>query len=282
MKKIILAVLICLNLSAKGQGGAPSETQTIVNGDVEIVQVEAKFAGNLSIEGKKKRWLSVPGDENLKFAIVAASYRQKGEIKLINGLKSGDETIVFKIVEGEYKKEKITVEGSKVTPPKDVLKRIEEEREEANKIYATANAGLKFDSKFILPMSSAITSPFGTARVFNGTLKSYHGGTDFRAAVGTSVVTANDGVVVIAKDRYYAGGSVVIDHGEGIYTQYYHLSEIKVALGDHVHKGDEIALSGESGRVSGPHLHFGIAINGVSVNPLSFVAKFNEVVFGER
>ena len=55
-----------------------------------------------------------------------------------------------------------------------------------------------------------------------------------------------------------------------------------MALGDHVHKGDEIALSGESGRVSGPHLHFGIAINGVSVNPLSFVAKFNEVVFGER
>jgi len=122
MKKIILAVLICLNLSAKGQSGAPSQTQTIVNGDVEIVQVEAKFAGNLSIDSKKKRWLSVPGDEKLKFAVVSAGYRQKGEIKLINGLKSGDETIIFKIVEGEYKKEKITVEGSKVTPPKEEKK----------------------------------------------------------------------------------------------------------------------------------------------------------------
>lgn len=278
MKKIILAVLICLNLSAKGQGGAPSQTQTIVNGDVEIVQVEAKFAGNLSIDGKKKRWLSVPGDENLKFAIVAASYRQKGEIKLINGLKSGDETIIFKIVEGEYKKEKITVEGSKVTPPKDVLKRIEEEREEANKIYATANVGLKFDSKFILPMSSAITSPFGTARVFNGTLKSYHGGTDFRAAVGTSVVAANDGVVVIAKDRYYAGGSVVIDHGEGIYTQYYHLSALNVKVGQSVKKGNIIALSGASGRVNGPHLHFGVIAGGVQVNPINFVKKINEIL----
>lgn len=278
MKKIILAVLICLNLSAKGQGGAPSETQTIVNGDVEIVQVEAKFAGNLSIDGKKKRWLSVTGDENLKFAIVSAGYRQKGEIKLINGLKSGDETIIFKIVEGEYKKEKITVEGSKVTPPKDVLKRIEEEREEANKIYATANAGLKFDSKFILPMSSAVTSPFGTARVFNGTLKSYHGGTDFRAAVGTSVIAANDGVVVIAKDRYYAGGSVVIDHGEGIYTQYYHLSALNVKVGQSVKKGDTIALSGASGRVSGPHLHFGVIVGGVQVNPINFVKKINEIL----
>mgnify|MGYP000604684024 FL=1 len=278
MKKIFLAVLICLNLSAKGQGSAPSQTQTIVNGDVEIVQVEAKFAGNLSIDGKKKRWLSVPGDENLKFAVVAASYRQKGEIKLINGLKSGDETIVFKIVEGEYKKEKITVEGSKVTPPKEVLKRIEEEREEANKIYATANAGLKFDSKFILPMSSSVTSPFGTARVFNGTLKSYHGGTDFRAAVGTSVIAANDGIVAIAKDRYYAGGSVVIDHGEGIYTQYYHLSALNVKVGQSVKKGDIIALSGASGRVSGPHLHFGVIVGGVQVNPLNFVKKINEIL----
>jgi len=278
MKKIILAVLLCLNLSAKGQGGAPSQTQTIVNGDVEIVQVEAKFAGNLSIDGKKKRWLSVPRDENLKFALVAASYRQKGEIKLVNGLKSGDETIVFKIVEGEYKKEKITVEGSKVTPPKDVLKRIEEEREEANKIYATANVGLKFDSKFILPMSSAVTSPFGTARVFNGTLKSYHGGTDFRAAVGSSVIAANDGVVVIAKDRYYAGGSVVIDHGEGIYTQYYHLSALNVKVGQGVKKGDIIALSGSSGRVSGPHLHFGVIVGGVQVNPINFVKKINEIL----
>ena len=278
MKKIFLAVLICLNLSAKGQGSAPSQTQTIVNGDVEIVQVEAKFAGNLSIDGKKKRWLSVPGDENLKFAVVAASYRQKGEIKLINGLKSGDETIVFKIVEGEYKKEKITVEGSKVTPPKEVLKRIEEEREEANKIYATANVGLKFNSKFILPMSSAVTSPFGTARVFNGTLKSYHGGTDFRAAVGTSVIAANDGVVAIAKDRYYAGGSVVIDHGEGIYTQYYHLSALSVKVGQSVKKGDIIALSGASGRVSGPHLHFGVIVGGVQVNPLNFVKKINEIL----
>lgn len=278
MKKIFLAVLICLNLSAKGQGGVPGETQTIVNGDVEIVQVEVKFAGNLSIDGKKKRWLSVPGDENLKFAVVSAGYRQKGEIKLINGLKGGDETIIFKIVEGQYKKEKITVEGSKVTPPKDVLKRIEEEREEANKIYATANVGLKFSSKFILPMSSAVTSPFGTARVFNGTLKSYHGGTDFRAAVGTSVIAANDGVVVIAKDRYYAGGSVVIDHGEGIYTQYYHLSALNVKVGQSVKKGDIIALSGASGRVSGPHLHFGVIVGGVQVNPINFVKKINEIL----
>ena len=278
MKKIFWTVLLCLHLGAQAESGTASETQTIVNGDVEIVRVESKFAGNLSIDGKAWRWLGVPGDEDLKFAVVAAGYRQKGEITLKNELDGKSETILFKIVQGKYKKEKISVEGSKVTPPKDVLKRIEEEREEANKIYATVNEGLKFNSEFILPMSSVITSPFGTARVFNGTLKSYHGGTDFRAAVGSSVIAANDGTVVIAKDRYYAGGSVVIDHGEGIYTQYYHLSALNVKVGRVVKKGEIIALSGASGRVSGPHLHFGVIVGGVQVNPLNFVKKINEIL----
>ena len=265
MKKIFWTVLLCLNLGAQAESGTASEAQTIVNGDVEIVRVESKFAGNLSIDGKAWRWLGVPGDEDLKFAVVAASYRQKGEITLKNELDGKSETIVFKIVQGKYKKEKISVEGSKVTPPKDVLKRIEEEREEANKIYATVNEGLKFNSEFILPMSSVITSPFGTARVF-------------KAAVGSSVIAANDGTVVIAKDRYYAGGSVVIDHGEGIYTQYYHLSVLNVKVGRVVKKGEIIALSGASGRVSGPHLHFGVIVGGVQVNPLNFVKKINEIL----
>ena len=147
-----------------------------------------------------------------------------------------------------------------------------------SKIYATATPNLKFDSKFIPPMSSVITSPFGSARVFNGTLKSYHSGTDFRAATGSVVIASNDGIVVIAKDRYYAGGSVIIDHGEGIYTQYYHLSAIKVKVGQSVKKGEIIGLSGASGRVSGPHLHFGVIVHGVQVNPLNFIKKINEVL----
>lgn len=211
----------------------------------------------------------------MKFAIVAASYHKKGSVLLENEFNGDIQRINFNIVQGDYKKEKIQVQSSKVTPPKEVLKRIEDERREASKIYATSSNGLKFSSKFELPMSSVITSPFGTARVFNDLVKSYHGGTDFRAAVGKSVAASNDGVIVIAKDRYYAGGSVVIDHGEGIYTQYYHLSKIGVKVGQGVKKGDEIGLSGASGRVSGPHLHFGVIVGGVQVNPLNFIEKIN-------
>ncbi|QKF92359.1 M23 family metallopeptidase [Campylobacter sp. CCUG 57310] len=265
MKKIFLIVAICLNLVA----------QSIINGDVEIVQIGSNFAGNLSIDGKKRSWHPHPEDKNLKFAIVSASYHKKGELVLKNELNGEITSVIFKVEQGDYKKEKISVEPSKVTPPKDVLERIEKERKEASKIYATYSKGLKFNSEFISPMSSVITSEFGTARVFNDLVKSYHSGTDFRAAIGTPVVSSNDGIVVIAKDRYYAGGSVVIDHGEGIYTQYYHLSRIDVKLGAKIKKGEIIGLSGASGRVSGPHLHFGVIVNSVQVNPINFIKKIN-------
>ena len=133
-----------------------------------------------------------------------------------------------------YPKEILKVAKNKVTPPKEVLARIQKELDEANAVYATYTDEALFDGKFILPLDSVITSKFGTARIFNNTLASYHSGTDFRAAVGTPIIAANDGIVRIAKDRYYAGDSVVIDHGYKIFSQYYHLSELKVKVGQRV------------------------------------------------
>ncbi|MGG7073121.1 M23 family metallopeptidase [Campylobacter sp. 9BO] len=259
MNKFILLILAFLCLNAN----------EIINGDVEIyATLNPK---NLTIDGIQKRWISAKNSD-LKFVIVAANYHKRGEIVLQNG----DESVVYNVVLGDYKKEQISVDGKKVNPSKKVQKRINDEREEANKIYNTQNLGLKISQKFILPLNSPITSHFGSARVFNKMLKSYHGGTDFRAAIGVEVAASNDGVVVIAKDRYYAGGSVVIDHGEGIYTQYYHLSKISVELGQEIKRGEILGLSGASGRVSGPHLHFGVIADGTQVNPLNFIEKINK------
>ncbi|RAX52964.1 hypothetical protein CCY98_03165 [Helicobacter sp. 11-8110] len=129
-------------------------------------------------------------------------------------------------------------------------------------------------------MKSKITSEFGNARVFNQEVKSYHSGTDFRAAIGTPIYASNSGKVVIAKDRFLAGKSVVIDHGEGIFSMYYHCSEIKVKEGTRVKQGELIALSGNTGRVSGPHLHFGILVRGAQVDPIDFIAKINASLKG--
>ena len=260
MRKIFLTVVLIFWLFAN----------EIVNGDIEIYTTSNPQ--NLIVNGETRRWLYVRNNESVKFAIVVAGYYDRKSIEL----KNGNEINIYYVVLGNYKKEKITVDSKKVKPPKNILKRINEEREEANKIYSTTTPNLQFWQKFLLPLNSTITSQFGTARILNEIVKSYHSGTDFRASIGTPILASNTGTVVIAKDRYYAGGSVVIDHGEGIYTQYYHLSKIDVKVGQIVQRGEYFGLSGASGRVNGPHLHFGVIVNGKQVNPLTFIEKINE------
>ena len=144
------------------------------------------------------------------------------------------------------------------------------------KIYNTITPKSYIDGDFILPLNSVITSDFGKARIYNNTLKGYHSGTDFRAKTGTKVIASNRGRVVLAKDRFYSGGTVVINHGEGIYSCYFHMSKFFVKKGQIVKKGEAIGLSGQSGRVTGPHLHFGIRISGVQVDPLQFIRVLKE------
>ncbi len=207
--------------------------------------------------------------------IIPAPYRAKpGIYELeIDGKKE-----ILKIRKKRYPKERLRVDPKKVKPPKSAQKRIAAEYKEAAKIYANRTKECYLKKPFILPLDSAITSRYGNARIFNGTLSSYHSGTDFKAAVGTPVRAANDGVVVLAKMRYYAGGSVIIDHGRGIYSCYYHLSGFKVRPGERVRRGEIIGLSGQSGRVTGPHLHYTIKVLGNSVDPLQFTEAFNEAL----
>jgi len=143
------------------------------------------------------------------------------------------------------------------------------------KIYNTTTETLYISDKFIYPLETKITSDFGKKRVYNGSLKSYHSGTDYRAKVGTKIKAINNGKVVIAKNRFYAGNSIVLDHGNGIYSGYYHLSKMNYKEGDLVKKGDIIGLSGSTGRVTGPHLHFSFRIHGIQVDPLQAIDLLN-------
>ena len=172
---------------------------------------------------------------------------------------------------------------SKVNPTsKAVKKRTAQEYAEAMKIYGHATAKNYVSSAYIVPLQSKITSAFGKARVYNDTLKGYHSGTDFRAKMGTPIIASNDGKVVLAKKRFYAGNSIIIDHGEGIYTCYYHLSKFKVKVGEMVKKGQVIGLSGATGRITGPHLHFSARVGGVQVDPLQLIKLLNKNFYGEN
>ena len=125
---------------------------------------------------------------------------------------------------------------------------------------------------FLRPRTSVITSQFGSGRVFNGQLTARHLGVDFRGAVGEAVRAANRGVVALVGDFFLAGNVVYIDHGGGVVTAYFHLSETLVSPGDTVTRGQVIGRVGSSGRVTGPHLHWAARYGEVTVNPLDLVA----------
>lgn len=237
-----------------------------------------------SVEVAKKSFqvFDNPIDSKRKYAIIPFSYYEKPEnktlkIKYIENKKMKTEKLLLKVVDGKYEKEEIHVSKEKVNPQaKEVRARISKEYKEAMKIYNTVSQKNYIKTPFIMPMESKITSSFGKARTYNGSLKGYHSGTDFRAKVGTPILAANDGQVALVKKRFYSGGTVLLDHGEGIYTCYFHMSAFYVKEGEIIKRGQAVGLSGKSGRVTGPHLHFSARINGVQVDPLQLISLINQ------
>jgi len=243
---------------------------------------------NILLGKKSYKIFNHPTDNKKVYALVPISYYQKPdykeiEIRFLENHKIKKQYILIDIEDGKYKKEKIKVQKSKVNPKsKKIQTRTSTEYKNAMKIYGKITNESYIDSKFIMPVDSIITSDFGKARVYNNTLKGYHSGTDFRAKIGTPILASNDGVVVLAKNRFYAGNSIIIDHGHGIYSCYYHLSKFRVKKGDKVKKSQIIGLSGDTGRITGPHLHFSMRVYGVQVDPLQFIKLINQKLYKDR
>lgn len=211
-------------------------------------------------------------------AIIPIDYHEHPH--LINAqCNTPNETIAleFNITSATYPTEVITVDHAKVSPPPEVLERIALEKAEAEAIYNHITPERYWNKPFIRPIDSITTSEYGSARTYNGVLKSYHGGVDFRAKTPLPILASNDGVVVLVKERYYAGGTVIIDHGEGVYSCYFHLSQFNVKVGDPVTQGQNIALSGATGRITGPHLHFGFMLQGIQTDPIEFMSQVETI-----
>lgn len=278
-----LLVLLLLVLSVFGFE-VEVVNSSIQNGKVALL--ELKKEKNISYEdalfdGRAYKILAHPKKSEIFYLLIPIDYEEKIAKKNIEIFykendKQKSKIVALDIKEAKYEKETLQVDGSKVTLSEKDKARSSQEYAEAMKIYNTSTPKSLVSSTFIVPLESKITSDFGRARVYNNALKGYHGGTDFRASVGTPIVAANDGVVVLAKDRFYSGMSVLIDHGHGIYSCYFHMSRFDVKEGTKVKKGDVLGLSGNSGRVSGPHLHFGIRVGSKQVDPLHFIALINK------
>ncbi|MDO8290041.1 MAG: M23 family metallopeptidase [Parvibaculum sp.] len=160
------------------------------------------------------------------------------------------------------------VDQKYVTPPPEVQERIKREKElKLAARVCTTNANW-FAEDFIWPAKGPISSVFGSQRIFNGMKKNPHFGVDVAAPQGTQIVAPADGIIRLAQpDMFFEGGLVFIDHGQGVTTQYLHMSRVDVRVDQRVRQGDTIGAVGKTGRVTGAHLHWGMNWCGVQVDP---------------
>jgi len=175
------------------------------------------------------------------------------------------------VIDYKFPEERLNVAKKRVFLTLKDRKRVARERAILNKIYTSSTAQPLFNKAFDMPLKSLITSYYGTRRIFNNKKRSQHLGTDFRAGVGVPIPSANDGVVVFAGNLFYTGNAIIVDHGAGIFTVYGHLSRIEVTNGQKISKGQVLGLAGKTGRVSGPHLHWGVKVNNRWVDGFSLI-----------
>ena len=176
------------------------------------------------------------------------------------------------VVSKAFATRRLTVAPEYVTPPDDVVERIQREAARTTQLFKTQTPVQRWRGPFLRPVPGEATSAFGRRSVFNGEARSPHSGADFRAGAGTPVQAPNAGTVVLAGDLYFSGNCVILDHGLGLYSFFAHLSRITVAEGDRVAAGDLVGHVGATGRVTGPHLHWTVRLNTARVDPLSLIA----------
>lgn len=174
----------------------------------------------------------------------------------------------------KFPRQDLSLPKKMVTPPQAVYDRIAKERKIITKARNTISPERQWTLPFLRPVEGKVTSIYGLQRFLNKKPKYPHRGMDFRAPTGTPIKCVANGKVILVGNHYYAGNSAYVDHGNGVVSMYFHMSEVKVKTGDTVQRGDVLGLSGSTGRSTGPHLHLSIGVLGKLVDPAPlFVAK---------
>ena len=216
--------------------------------------------------------------EDVRRALIGVDLQRpagKYDLQLSAQAESGERVrcgAVVAVKAGRFANERLRVAPKFVEPSPEELKRAEQERQRLRETFARVTPERLWQGHFRLPLDGARTAGnFGRRRILNGQPGSPHSGADFPAAAGTPVHAAQRGRVMLAEELFFSGNTVLVDHGLGIYTFYGHLESIGVAAGDVVEAGVVLGRVGATGRATGPHLHWGLTVNGARVNPLQIV-----------
>jgi murein DD-endopeptidase MepM/ murein hydrolase activator NlpD len=171
----------------------------------------------------------------------------------------------------KYPRIAIQVAKQYTEPNPEQLKKVSHDTSVKQEVFHKVSPEQEWSGKFQAPVDARISDVFGTQRTINGKVQSTHQGLDYAVPSGTPVAAVNTGTVLLARPLYFEGNCVVLDHGQGLLTLYMHLSEIKVKEGEKIERGEEIGLSGGSGRATGPHLHLAVRWQGIYLNPATLL-----------
>ncbi|ATB43554.1 peptidase M23 [Cystobacter fuscus] len=265
---------LALGLVALGAEARPSlsvQPRTAKPGDPVLITLwgfETPPAGTL--DGRALRFFKA---RDAFHALVGLSVEQPVgtvDVKVVGPESAGSEPVELvervRVVPPGYPERQLQVATKYIEPPESVKARMAEDQVALTAAFSQELSPLLFQRNFAWPRRKRITARFGDRRSFNGKLQSQHFGTDIAGAMGAPVRAANDGVVVMTRDNYSEGNSVLVYHGGGLYTTYFHLSGISVKEGAKVKQGQKLGVVGSTGRVTGPHLHWGVKIDGVWVD----------------
>jgi murein DD-endopeptidase MepM/ murein hydrolase activator NlpD len=249
----------------------------VYQGGVAEITVSGSGLAELKARRGDEELPLLRADEASYVALVGIDIEQRpGAVEIQLAGRSPDETwkraAKINVKHKNFPREEITVPAQFDQLDAATLARIKKEREKLDRLFAVRTAARLWDGAFIPPVPGTINSAFGFRRIVNGLARAPHEGVDLKAALGAAVAAANDGRVVLTDNLFFSGNSLVLDHGGGLYTMYFHLSEFRAAVGDAVHKGDIVGLAGMTGRVTGPHLHWGARLNGARIDPMELLA----------
>lgn len=249
----------------------PGEVMKVVlKGGEDIKKTETRFLNRTYVMGWEQNsgvWLAFLG---LDLGVEPGSYSIDFSVLLNDGsVRHLRKEILVR--EKEFPVKRLWVKQEYVTPPPEALERIRVESELLAEVYNIFTPYWMGDGPFIIPSEGEAKPNFGERRIFNNEPRSPHSGVDISSPFGAPVQACNSGRVVLANHLYYAGKTIVIDHGLGVFTLYCHFSKIIAKRGEMVKKGETIGEIGATGRVTGPHLHWGVKVSGSRIDPFSLL-----------
>jgi murein DD-endopeptidase MepM/ murein hydrolase activator NlpD len=187
-------------------------------------------------------------------------------------LRGGTPPRTIEIAERQFPEADVVVPEEYANPPPEARRRIGQDNRAIRRSFGKPASEPQFWREFRSPVKGErVTSPFGERRTFNGTAKSQHLGLDLAAREGAEVRTINDGTVVLVRDCFLPGNVVVVDHGAGIASAYFHLEETSVSEGEVLERGAVVGRAGQTGRATGPHVHLSVWVPGGFVDPGGFL-----------